>query len=65
MSGRYDFKGEWEKTRVQLAKFSKEAAKVAKRGEEELIKFSRQGKLHVDSTAMSLRREKLYYLIGK
>ena len=65
MPGQYNFKSEWEKTRNQLVKFSKEAAKVAKKGEAELIKFSRQSKLHVDVTAMSLKREKLYYLIGK
>jgi len=65
MPGQYDFKKEWEKTRSQLVKFSKEAAKVAKKGEVELIKFSRRSKLHVDATANSLRKEKLYYLIGK
>lgn len=65
MPGQYNFKSEWEKTRNQLVKFSKEAAKVAKKGEAELIKFSRQSKLHLDATANSLRKEKLYYLIGK
>jgi len=65
MPGQYDFKKEWEKTRNQLEKFSKEAVKVAKKGEIELIKFSRQSKLHVDATAISLKREKLYYMIGK
>ena len=65
MSGQYDFKKEWEKTRSQLAKFSKEAMIVAKKGEQELVKFSRKSKLHVDATAFSLRKEKLYYLIGK
>jgi len=63
--GQYDFKKEWEKTKIQLTKFSKEAARVAKKGEEELIKFSRQSKLHVDATAISLQKEKLYYMIGK
>jgi len=65
MPGQYDFKKEWEKTKIQLEKFSKEAVKVAKKGEMELIKFSRQSKLHVDATAISLKREKLYYMIGK
>jgi len=65
MPTHYDFKKEWEKTRTQLTKFSKEAAKVAKKGENELIKFSRQSKLHVDATAISLKKEKLYYMIGK
>lgn len=65
MPGQYDFKKEWEKTRKQLAEFTKEAGRVAKRGEMELIKFSRQSKLHVDATAISLKKEKLYYMIGK
>ncbi len=65
MPAQYDFKKEWEKTRSQLAKFSKEAAKVAKKGEKELIEFSKKSKLHVDSTAISLKKEHLYYLIGK
>jgi hypothetical protein len=65
MPGHYDFKKEWEKTRAQLTKFSAEAAKVAKKGEVELIKFSRLSKMHVDATAISLKKEKLYYMIGK
>ncbi len=65
MPGQYDFKKEWEKTRLQLARFSKEAATVAKKGEKELVKFSRKSKLHIDATAISLKKEHLYYLIGK
>ena len=65
MPTQYDFKKEWEKTRNQLVKFSKEATKVAQKGEKELIAFSRKSKLHVDSTAISLKKEHLYYLVGK
>jgi hypothetical protein len=65
MTAHYDFKKEWEKTREQLNKFSKEAVKMAKQGEKELVKFSRRSKLHVDSTALSLKKEHLYYQIGK
>jgi len=65
MKRNYDFKSEWEKTRKQLAKFSKEAGIVAKKGERELIKFSRKSKLYVDATATNLKKEKLYYMIGK
>ena len=61
----FDMKKEWEKTKGQLIKFSKEALEVAKKGEEELVKFSKKSKLHIDSTAINLRKEKLYYLIGK
>jgi len=56
MPKQYDFKKEWEKTRDQLTKFSKEAVAVAKKGEKELVKFSRQSKLHVDATSISLKK---------
>ncbi len=65
MPGHYDFKKEWEKTRIQLAKFNKEAVRVAKKGEKELIALSRKSKLHIDATAIRLKKEHLYYLIGK
>jgi len=65
MSGQHDFKKEWEKTRTQLAKISQEAIKVAKRGEKELLEFSRKSRLHMDTTAINLKKERLYYMIGK
>ncbi len=65
MSKHYDVKSEWEKTKKQLAKFGKEASKLAKKGEEELLKFTHQSKIHLDSTAVGLKKEKLYYQIGK
>lgn len=65
MSKEHDFKKDWEKAKKQLNLFSKEALVLAKKGEQEFIKFSHRGKLHLDSTAIDLKREKLYYLIGK
>jgi len=65
MAENHDFKKDWEKTKVQLQKLSKEAAKAAKKGEEQLVKFSRRSKLHIDSTAMTLKKEQLFYRIGK
>ena len=65
MPENFDLKKEWEKTKKQLIKFSKEAAVVAKKGEQELIKFSKKSKLQLDSTAYNLKKEKLYYLVGK
>lgn len=65
MSSHYDFKKEWDKTRVKLEKFSKEAVQVAKKGEKEFVEFSRKSKLHIDATAINLRKERLYYMIGK
>ncbi len=65
MPKEHDFKRDWEKARQQLNQFSKEALVLAKKGEREFIKFSHRGKLRLDSTAIDLKREQLYYLIGK
>ncbi len=65
MNSQYDFKKEWEKTKKQLIQISRQATEVAKRGEKELIKISQTGKLHFDSTTNNLKKEKLFYSIGK
>ena len=65
MKKNFDLRKEWEKTKKQLEKISKEAMIVAKKGEDELVKFSKKGKLHLDSTAIGLKIEQLYYTIGK
>ena len=65
MKTQHDFKKDWEKTKQQLIKFSKEAAELAKKGEKEIIKFSHRSKIHIDSTAINLKKERLFYLIGK
>jgi len=65
MASQYDFKKEWMKTREQLSKLSKEAFAVVKKGEKELVELSRKGKIHVDTTALTLKKEHLYYMIGK
>ncbi len=65
MAKHYDVKSEWEKTKKQLAKFGKEATKLAKKGEKELLNFTQQSKIQLDSTAVGLKKEKLYYQIGK
>lgn len=64
-NNQFDLKKEWERTKVQLQKFSQEAAVLAKKGEKELLEFSRKGKLQLDSTAIGLKIERLYYMIGK
>lgn len=65
MTEQNELKNEWKKRREQLSKLSKEALLVAKRGEKELIELSRKTRIHVDSTALTLKKEHLYYLIGK
>ena len=65
MSQKYDVKTEWEKTKEQLLKFGKEASVLVKKGEVELVKLTKQSKIHLDATTASLKKEKLYYQIGK
>ena len=65
MKKSFNFSKEWEKTKKQIETFSKEAVVLAKKGEDELVKFSKKGKLHLDSTAVGLKIEKIYYAIGK
>ena len=61
----YDFKKEWPKVKKQLTQFSKEAMVVVKKGEKEIVRLSKEGKLRVDATSLGLKKEHLFYLIGK
>jgi hypothetical protein len=61
----YDFKKEWPKIKKELQKVSGEAVKILKKGEEEVVKYSRLGKIHVDSAALRLKKEHLFHMIGK
>ena len=61
----YDFKQEWPKIKKELKRVSEEALKIAKRGEEEIVKFSKVGKVHIDSAALKLKQEHLFHLLGK
>lgn len=65
MPTRNDFQKEWPKIKGQLKKMSTDALVLAKRGEKEFREFSKQGKFYLDSTALNLKKEHLYYLIGK
>lgn len=65
MPEKYNFKKEWPKIKKKLLDMSQEAKILAKKGEEELIKFSEKSKLHIDVTSLNLKREKLFYQIGK
>ena len=65
MDTEYNFKKEWEKTKKQLKQLSADALELAQKGEKELIKISRKSKWHIDSTAITLKRDRLYFLIGK
>ncbi|OGX09081.1 MAG: hypothetical protein A2Z88_08195 [Omnitrophica WOR_2 bacterium GWA2_47_8] len=60
-----NFQAEWEKVRKQLDKLSQEAIVLAKKGEKEVVRISKKGKLQLDSANQNIQKEKLYYLIGK
>ena len=49
----------------ELEKFQKHLASLARVSEKELKKISQSGRLHLDSTAIHLKKEHLYYLIGR
>ena len=65
MTEKYDFKKEWPNMKKKLMEMSREAVKLAKKGEEELVKFSQKSKLHIDAASLGLKKEKLFYQIGK
>ncbi len=65
MTANYDFKKEWPKIKKELVRVSQEALDLAKKGEEELIKITKKGKLHMDTTALNLKKEHLFLRIGK
>jgi len=65
MTIKYDFKEQWPKIKKQLMEFGQETLELTKKGEEHLIRLSRQGKLRIDATTKEIRKEQLYYLIGK
>ena len=65
MPDKFDLKKEWEKTKQQLIVFGQEASKIAQKGEEEIMKFSKRSMVQIDATSAKLQKEKLYYLIGK
>jgi hypothetical protein len=60
-----DFKEEWPKIKQQLLDFSQQAVQMAKKGEKEFVRLSRRGKIHLDATALRLKQEHLYHLIGQ
>jgi hypothetical protein len=60
-----NLKKEWEKAKKKLAALKKETVILAKKSEAQFKKISHQGKIHFDSAALNLRKDRLYYLIGK
>ena len=59
------FTKEWPKIKKQLLDFSQQAVQMAKKGEKEFVRLSHRGKLHINSTALTLKKEHLYHLVGQ
>ena len=62
---RKNLQKEWPKIKKQLLSFSQQAMRMAKKGEKEFVRLSQRGKFHLDSTALNLKKEHLYHLIGQ
>ena len=54
-----------EKTKVGLQKIGEETSVFAKRGEKELSKIARIGKVEMDIVGLSVKKNQLYYQLGK
>jgi hypothetical protein len=65
MAPQNDFKKEWPEIRKQLTNMSREALKLAKKGEDHLLALSKKGKLHLDTAAMEWKRDHIYERIGR
>lgn len=65
MKIQYDFKKDWPRIKKQLTELSDEAKILVKKGEKELVKLTKESKRHLDVTALHLKKEHLYHLIGK
>lgn len=60
-----DFFKDWPKVKDELKKVSQEAMEVAKKGEAKLRLLSQKGKMRVDITALTLKKEHLFFRIGQ
>jgi len=54
-----------EQLKVNLKKFGKDAGIIAKKGEKEIIRASKLGRLQLDIINFNLQKEKVYYDLGK
>lgn len=69
MAKKGDFQKELSKlldqAKVKFQKIGKEMGVLAKKSEKEIVKASRAGKIQLDLLGLNVRKEKLYYDIGK
>ncbi len=65
MTIQQEIKKNWPKAKKELEKLGKEALIAAEEGKKQFVRFSKQSKLRLDITSLELKKEHLYYLIGK
>ncbi len=55
----------WPKTKKQLDRVAKDAMVLAKKSEKQLIELSEKGKIQFELTMLQVKKEQLFYKIGK
>ncbi|MDP8266473.1 MAG: hypothetical protein P9M07_05945 [Candidatus Aceula meridiana] len=60
-----DFSKNLDEIKKQLVKFGNEAVVLAKKGEKEIVRFSKESRLRVDAATAGVKQEHILYLIGK
>ena len=60
-----DLKKIWGETKKEFSKLSKDAVILLKKGEKEAVRFSEKGKLNFENTLLKLKKEQIYYTLGK
>jgi len=60
-----DFNRFLDQARDRFQKFGKELNVLAKKGEVEIVKATKAGKIQLDIMGLGVQKEKLYYDIGK
>lgn len=60
-----DFEKMFRDTKNQLVKLSGETMELLKKGEKEVVKASGKAKINFEIMLLKVKKEQLYYLIGK
>jgi len=60
-----DFEKMWKDTKQQLSKVSQETLELLKKGESEIVKVSGKAKINFENLLLKLKKEQLFYIIGK
>ena len=60
-----DFSSALDETKKRLKQFGDDMGVWAKKGEKEIVKASKAGKAQMDILGLNVKKEKLYYDLGK